>query len=69
MADEADRMENALTCFSFLDSEKESYEISIFFFMQAQWSISLDGDYSNIWCHVNGKFSNITQDIWLLFYS
>lgn len=31
MADEADRMENALTCFSFLDSEKESYEISIFF--------------------------------------
>lgn len=40
-----------------------------FFFMQTQWSISLDGDYSNIWCHVNGKFSNITQDIWLLFYS
>lgn len=30
MADEADRMENALTCFSFLDSKKESHEVSIF---------------------------------------
>lgn len=37
--------------------------------MQTQWSIGIDGDYSNIWCHVNEKFSNITQDIWLLFYS
>lgn len=32
MADEAGKMENALTCFSFLDSKKESHEISIFFF-------------------------------------